>query len=40
MMSGLLLGQVSNRRIAEAPLSEIGTVAAKHALAAADKDPK
>ena len=31
---------VKQRRIAEAPLSEIGTVAAKHALAAADKDPK
>ena len=30
---------VKQRRIAEAPLSEIGTIAAKHALAAADKDP-
>ena len=31
---------VKARRIAEASLSEIGTVAAKHALAAADKDPQ
>ena len=31
---------VKERRIAEASLSEIGTVAAKHALAAADKDPQ
>lgn len=31
---------VKERRIAEATLSEIGTIAAKHALAAADKDPK
>ncbi len=31
---------VKERRIAEAPLSEIGTIAAKHALAAADKDPQ
>ena len=31
---------VKQRRIAEALPSEIGTVAAKHALAAADKDPK
>ena len=31
---------VKERRIADASLSEIGTVAAKHALAAADKDPQ